>query len=143
MALQRIKGQEVEVLLVVDGEVNASLTDIQDFEVTREFESTSEGYLGEKSNRYDEFYNGYSGSMSLHMSDPGVFDFMQAVQDRAQRREPGTVINIKATLNFPSGERRRVLLQNAFFESIPLNVGGRGEYVSTSLSFKGADVRVI
>lgn len=143
MAQQRIKGQEVEVLLVVNGEVQDTITEVQNFSVTRELSTTEEGYLGEKSNRFDEFYNGYSGSMDVHFATPQVFDLMQSIQDRAQRREPGTVINIKATLNFPSGERRRVLMQDAYFDSIPMNFGGRGEYGSVSLNFKGADVRAI
>lgn len=143
MAQQRIKGQEVEVQLVVDGAVQDSLTAIQNFSVSREFSTTEEGYLSEKANRYDEYYNGFSGSMDLHFSSPDVFDLMQSIQDRAQRRDPGVQINIKATLNFPSGERRRVLLQDCFFDSIPMNFGSRGDYGSVSLNFKGSDVRVI
>jgi len=143
MALQRIKGQEVSVILVVAGVMQDEITDIKSFDVTREFESTEEGYLGETANRYDEFYKGYSGSMELNFGSRAVFDLMTSIQDRAQRREPGTVINIKATLNFPSGERRKVLLQDAFFDSIPMSFGSRGDYGTVSLSFKGADVRVI
>lgn len=143
MAVQRIKGQEVEVLLVVDGQVQDTLTAVKSTEITREFETTEEGYLGEKGDRYDEFYKGYSGSMELHFGDAVVFDFMQAVQDRAQRRTPGTVINIKVTLNFPSGQRRRVMLQDAHFDSLPMSFSGRGEYGTVTLPFKGADVRVI
>ena len=143
MALQRIKGQEVEVILVLNGVVQDSITDVRSFDVGREFETTEEGYLGEKANRYDEFYKGYTGSIELNFGSPDVFDLMQSIQDRAQRREPGTLINIKATLNFPSGERRRVLLQDAFFDSIPMSFGSRGDYGTVSLSFKGADVRVL
>lgn len=143
MAEQRIKGQEVQVLLVVNGEVKDTITEVQNCEFVRELETTEEGYLGEKSNRYDEFYKGYSGNMDLHFSTPDVFDLMQSIQDRAQRRAPGTQINIKATLEFPSGLRRRLLFQNAFFEGMPMSFGGRTEYGTIKLSFKGSDNRVI
>jgi hypothetical protein len=143
MALGRIKGQEVSLSIVVDGEVQSTLTDIQSLEVTRELETTEEGYLGETSKRYDEFYKGYSGSITMHTSSPGVFDFMQAVQDRAQRRTPGTVINIKATLQYPSGDRRRVVMNDAFFDGIPLNFGSQTDYGAITLSFKGSNVNVI
>jgi hypothetical protein len=143
MANQRIKGQEVSIMLTVDGSELKTITEVQNFEVVRELESTEEGYLGETANRYDEFYKGYSGKLDVHTADPAVFDLMQAVQDRAQRRTPGTVINIRATLNYPSGEKRTVMMLDAFFDSIPLNFGSRGDYGSVSLNFKGADVRAL
>ena len=143
MALARIKGQEVEILLVVNGEIQSALTDIQSFEFNQELETTEEGYLGEKGNRYDEFYKGYSGSVSLHNHSPDLFTFFDFVKDRAQRREPGTIVNIKATLNYPSGERQRVLLQDAFFDTMGLSFGSRSEYGATTLNFKGTEFRHI
>jgi hypothetical protein len=50
-ASQRLKGQEVEVLLVVDGEIQDTTTDIRSFEVAAKTELKEEGYLGEKTNR--------------------------------------------------------------------------------------------
>lgn len=143
MALQRIKGQEVEVLLVVDGVVQSTLTDVQSFEVMLDFETLQEGYLGEKSDRFDEVYKGVSGSMDLHNSSPDMWDFFEAVKDRAQRQSPGTVVNVKATLNYPSGERRRAIMQDVFFEGMGIAFGSRTEYGSTKLSFKGSEYRTL
>ena len=142
MANQRIKGQEVEVNVVVDGKVQ-TFTDIQSFEMMSVTETKEEGYLGEKGNRYDEFYKGYTGNFKMHNSDGSVFTFLQAVKDRAQRRTPGTTINIKATLNFPSGDRARVLLSDAFFDEAGVAFGSRDAYGETSFSFKGSDYRVL
>lgn len=143
MAQQRIKGQEVEILFVAKGQVQDTITEVQNFEVVAEFERTDEGYLGEKSDRYDEFYKGYSGSADVHFATPQILDLMQSIQDRAQRREPGTTINIKCTLNFPSGLRRRILLQDAFFGNMPMSFGGRGEYGTVKLDFAGGEKRTI
>ena len=79
----------------------------------------------------------------MHTADSAVFDLMQSIQDRAERREPGTQIVILAVLNYPSGEQRQVVMKDAFFDSIPLNFGSRGDYGSVSLNFKGADVSVL
>jgi len=143
MALQRIKGQEVEVLLVVDGEVQTSLTDIQSFEMMLDFETLQEGYLGEKNDRFDEIYKGVSGSISLHNSSPDTFSFFDTVKQRAQRQSPGTVVNVKATLNYPSGERRRVIVQDAFFDPMGIAFGSRSEYGSTKLDFKASEFRTL
>ncbi len=143
MPNQRLKGQEIVVDVVVAGVIQASLAAVKSFEVTRNFEITEEGYLGEKVDRYDEFFKGYSGKLELHFSDPGVFDFMQLVQDRATRRTPGLIVNIKAALTFPSGARRRLMFPNAFFGDMPMNSPGRGEYATVSLDFKGDIPRAI
>ncbi len=55
---QRIKGQEIEVRLIVDGVLQSTLTDIRSFEVTPKLEKLEEQYLGETTMRYDEIFNG-------------------------------------------------------------------------------------
>lgn len=143
MALQRIKGQEVEVLLVVDGEVQSTLTDIQSFDLNLEFESSEEGYLGEKANRYDEVYKGVSGSIEMHNSSPDTFVFFEKIKDRAQRKSPGTVVNVKASLAYPSGVRRRVIVQDVFFDPMGISFGGRTEFGTTKLDFKSSEFRTL
>lgn len=142
MADQRIKGQEVEILVLKDGQIQ-QFTDIQSFEMTQETETKEEEYLGEKANRYDEIYKGYSFSIGMHNSSPQLFPFLAAIKDRAQRRTPGTTINIKATLNFPSGLRSRVILNDAFFDAAGINFGSRSDYGTTTLPGKGSDFRVL
>lgn len=143
MALQRIKGQEVEVMLVVDGAAQSTLTDIQSFEMMLDFETLEEGFLGEKSNRFDEVYKGVSGSMEMHNSSPDTFTFFEKVKQRAQRQSPGTIVNVKATMNYPSGERRRVILQDVFFDPMGIAFGSRTDYGTTKLDFKGSEYRTL
>jgi len=139
-ASPRIKGQEVEVMLIVDGEVADTVTDVRSFEVAAKLELKEEGYLGEKTNRYDEIFNGVRGRMELHFENQDVFDVMQSIIDRAKRREPGTKINIKSTLNFPNGDRPRILIQDAFFGEMPFNFGSRGDYGTVGVEFSASDI---
>lgn len=143
MPSNRIRGQEVSVLLVVDGTPQSSLTNVQNFEVMLEMEKQEEAYLGETSNRFDEIYKGVSFKMDVHNSDPDLFNFFDAVKSRAQRQTPGVQVNIKATLQYPSGDRRRVIIQDAFFENMGLTFGGRTEYGSTTVSGEASEYRVI
>ena len=139
MADQRIKGQEVEVILVVDGKAQDTITDVRSFEIGLKTELKEEGYLGEKTNRYDEIFNGVRGRMELNFENQDVFSLFTAVLDRAKRRTPGTQINVKATLNFPNGDRPRVLIPNVFFGEIPMNFGSRGDYGTVGLEFAAED----
>lgn len=139
MADQRIKGQEVEVIIIVDGEAQDTITDVRSFEIAVKTELKEEGYLGEKTNRYDEIFNGIRGRMELHFENQDIFDLFTSVKDRAKRRTPGTQINLKATLNFPNGERPRVFIPNVFFGEMPMNFGGRGDYGTVGLEFSAED----
>lgn len=140
---QRIKGQEVELLIVTNGVPTTSLTDIRSFTVTPRFELKEEGYLGETSMRFDEIFNGVSFDMELHFEDDGIFDFIQTIKDRAERRVPGTTINVKATLNFPNGQRPRILLKNCFFGETPIGFGSRSDYGTFKLDGRCTDIAVL
>ena len=140
---QRIKGQEVEVLIVVNGVPQVSLTDIRNFTVTPRLELLEEQYLGETSMRFDEIFNGVAFDMELHFEDTGVLDFAQIVKDRAERRTPGTTINVKATLNFPNGERPRIILKDCFFGEFPIGFGGRSEYGTFRIEGRCTDFAVL
>lgn len=142
-AAPRIRGEDVEVMIVVDNAIDTTFTDIKSVEVSYDFEIKEEGYVGEKSNRYDDIYKGASGKISMHNSTPALFDFFQKIKNRAQRRTPGVKVNIKATLNYPSGERRRVIMQDVFFDPMGLNFAGRTEYGASDLSFKCSEPRVL
>ncbi len=143
MADQRIKGQETEVVMVENGNPLNTIRDIQSFDMEANLEILSEGYLGETTDRKDEKYNGFTGSIAMHFSNPDVLDLTRRIIDRARRREPGLIINIKTTLQFPNGVRTRVLLKDCFFGAIPMSFGGRGEYGTITLPVEGGDYSVI
>lgn len=140
---QRIKGQEVEVAIVVNGVIQQLLNDIRSFSVTPAFEIKEEEYLGETSKRFDEIFNGVSFDMELHFENSGVLDFMTTVKDRAERRTPGTVINVKTTLNFPNGDRRRIVLKDCFFGDMPINFSARSDYGTFKIDGKCTDIAIL
>lgn len=140
---QRIRGQEVKVFVLVNGDTNTSLTDVRNFEVTPKFTKLEEGYLGETSKRYDEIFEGLDFSLELHTEDPGVLDFISVVRERAVDRTSKTVINIQSLLQFANGSQRNVILKDCYFENMPINVGGRSEYVSLKLAGSCSDFETI
>lgn len=139
MADQRIKGQEVEVLLVVNNIVQATITDVRSAEFAAKFDILQEGYLGETTDRYDEIYKGMRGTLEFHFENEDVFTLLQSIVDRARRRTPGTLINIKAALNFPNGQRPRIIVRDTHFGEIPFNFGDRAAYGSMKLDFGASD----
>lgn len=143
MADQRIKGQEVELVVIADGVPVEAVTTIKSFELEDQLETKSEGYLGETTNRADSVYNGIRGSFEVHSATKSIFTFIQTAVDKARRRVPGARINIKVTLNFPNGERARVVIPEAEFGAMPMSFPSRGDYGSWRMEFIAAEKRVI
>lgn len=140
---QRIKGQEVEVLLVVNGEPQGALFDIKSFELAFQQEILTEGYIGETTDRRDSIFKGVSGRFEAHVENESFLQFFTALIDKARRRVPGTQINIKVTLNFPNGDRPRILIPDAEFGELPLNFGGRSDYGAVSITFEAAEASIL
>ncbi|KKN72083.1 hypothetical protein LCGC14_0414780 [marine sediment metagenome] len=136
MARQRIKGQEVEVIAIINGVPQASLSAIRSFSMTYQMEIKSEGYLGEKTNRRDSVFNGIAARMELHTNDPGILTTINSIVDKARRRVPGVVINVKVTLNFPSGRRARVVIPNVEFGDIEVATSSRTDYTTVTMPFE-------
>jgi len=140
---QRIKGQEVSLSVIIDGRALEAAADFRSFEVAPKLDKKEEGYLGETTNRYDEIFNGVRGRAELHFESQEIFTLMQAVIDRATRRTPGVQVNIKATLQFPNGQRLRVALRDVVFGEMPINFGSRADYGAMTLDFECSNIAVI
>lgn len=142
MAAQRIKGQEVNILIVRGGVFEDSLTDIQNFNVELDLEIKKQGYLGEKTDRRDEVFNGVKYDMELHLHSQAFMNFVSAVLDRAKRINPDLVFNITGVLNFPDGTTPTFLIPDVKFGAIPMNVPSRGEYVKIKLQGEADDLKL-
>ena len=140
MADNRVRGQEVEAILVVDGVAQTTITDIRSFEVAVKLETKEEAYLGETTNRYDTIYNGARGRMEFHYENADVFTMVTSLIDVAKRRTPGVQVNVKATLNFSNGDRPIILVSDVQFGEIPFNFASRSDYGTFSLEFQASDV---
>lgn len=137
---QRIKGQDVNLTLTVNGALKKSVTDIKSLELTSQLSILTEGYLGETSNRRDSIFNGVKGKIEFHLEDPAILDVIREIVNAARARVAGVKVTITSVLNFPSGVTRIVTIPNAFFGDIPINFGSREAYGMSSLDFEAEDV---
>lgn len=142
MPAQRIKGQEVSVLIVTDGALEAELTDIQNFNAEMMVEQIAQGYLGEKTERHDDIYKGTKGDFEMNHHSQDWFTFINAIISRAKRETPDVKFNISAILSFPNGQTPTVLFPDAKFGALPLNIGSRGDYLKTKVDFVVDDFEV-
>jgi hypothetical protein len=139
----RIRGQEVTVTIVANGQPLTTMNDVKSFEVSLEFDRQEESYLGETAPRFDELAKGFKGSMELHLENQDFIGFMQTILDRANRRNTNIKINIQATLAFPNGDRPKFFGNDCFFGALPLSFGGREQYGSLKLDFAGSSARLV
>lgn len=135
MTAQRIKGQEVSIIITRDGDLESELTDIENFNGILDLEVKSQGYLSEKTNRKDEVFNGVKFDFEMNAHSADFFDFQAAIIDRAKRNTPDVVFNIAGVFSFPSGEVRKMIYPDCKFGPMPIQVPGRGEYVK--MKFEG------
>ena len=143
MADQRLKGQETELRLIVDNNVQDTITDIRSMNISIQLAILQEGYLGETTMRRDEVFNGVTGSIELHIENEDIFTLLNSIVNRARRREPGVKINAKTSVRFPNGQNKIIMISNIFFGEIPFGFGGRAEYVTTSLHFEAEDYQIL
>lgn len=137
----RVKGQEVSILFTgPEGEIELAAR--QSFEATVLLDTLSEGYLGETTERKDDVYRGIEGRLSIHLETDAYLTLIQTAKERSQRQRAG-VFNLSAVMSFPSGEIRRVFIEDVKFGNFPLNVGGRDEYVTGEINFAADDFRTL
>lgn len=140
---KRIKGQETEIVVLKDNAPVVAITAIRSHSVTFNNDVLTEEYLGETSVRKDAIFKGIAGNIEAHLDDPDFFDFVVAVNDKNRSRTPNTQINVKTTLQFSDGRRRRVVAPDVEFGNIPLNFASRSDYGTYTLDYEGGDVSFV
>lgn len=142
MSAQRIKGQEVSILVVRDTVLETELTDILNFNAEFTLEQIAQGYLGEKTERHDEIYKGTKGDFEMHTHSQDWITFVAAIKDRAQRNTPDTIFNISAVMSYPNGQTPTILFPDVKFGAVPLNLGSRQDYKKIKIDFVCDDFEV-
>ena len=140
---QRIKGQEVELVMLQDGSPQDNLTFGQSLEFTFKTETLQEGYLGETTDRYDTIFKGINGKIKFHYDNPTFLRIINDIIAKARRRTPGTRFNVKSTMNFPSGTRARVIIRDIEFGNLPVGFASRSDYGTFDLDFSASDAQVL
>jgi hypothetical protein len=82
--------------------------------------------------------------MEVQLETQQFTELITRIKDRAQRRTPAEEqFNALMTMQFPNGERPRISVENLFFGSIPVAVGGRDEYVTVRIEAESNEGRFI
>lgn len=136
MTQQRLKGQEVRIVVNLNGRTMSAIDSVGSFGDTTEFEIKSDGFLGEPVNRFDEILNGYGGDFEIQITTSLWIVLQQAIRARATRAQPGYVFNVIRTELFPSGDSLVITYVDVHWGEQPTTIGGRGEYVKIKASFK-------
>lgn len=139
---QRVKGQEARITFTSPAGAETALSAIQSFEFEVQTEILSEGYLGETTERKDDIFKGTRGRCTLHIESQDYLRFVERVKNRSQRRTPADAkFSAVCALQLPNGQRPRVLIDDLFFGPLPVNIGGRDEYIEATIEFESSDLR--
>lgn len=139
MTEARLKGQEISIRCLQDGQLIVSLDSIASFNDEVALEIKEDGFLGEPTNRFDEILNGYGGDFEMQVTNTGYLGWQAAIIARAQRRTPGIVFNVVRTDLYPSGDSAIFTYRDVKWGAMPTSVGARGEYQKIKAAFKCSD----
>ncbi len=137
-----IKGQETLFTLTSPGGLEETIDKIKDASFTFDMEIITEQYLGQVADEFDDIFRGVSVELTFNIRSPKVFDLVERIVSRAQRRSAANeTFSVCSNLKFPNGERRRMLFPDLKFAEIPANIGARDEYAEGKFSMKGSSYR--
>ncbi len=129
----RVRGQEVELRVIKDSVLYDTITKITSFTAEPMLEIQSQGFLGGMTEEKDEIFNGCKFGFEAQLDGPEWFDMQQAIIKRSQRITPDVKFTIVATLYFSNGQTRIMVIPDAKFGAIPMNVGSRKDYVTVKI----------
>jgi hypothetical protein len=141
--MSRIKGQEVEIVMLVDGAPREQLAFAQSLDFTFKTERKEEGFLNETTNRYDTVFNGVEGKTQHQFDTPEPFNIVRLIVNKARARTPGTEFNLRCTMRFGNGQKARIVFRDVSFGALPFSVGNRTDYVKFSLDFACSEAQVL
>lgn len=129
MTTERIKGQEYTTIIVLNSQVQDTLTCVSDFEGEVTLEVLKKGYLGERTDRTDMVMKGAKFNYGLDTFTQDWITFVQAIQAKAQRTAPNTQINISGVFEYTNGDTPSILFGNCSFGPIPFKAGARNQFI--------------
>ncbi len=138
------RGDDIIIRTTVDGEEQASLENVDSFDSTVDLRMIEEQFLGRKGIDVSEIHDGCSGTLTVTIGKPGVFDFIEAVFQRATRQTFGTVFNFMEQIAFPSGEVRILIYRDVAFGAFAMPVPGRDQHKKLTIPWKtGEPLQVV
>lgn len=136
---QRIRGQETEVRIIKDGVLYDTITKITKFNAELMLEVKSQGFLGGTTEEKDEIFNGVKYGFEAQLDSGTWFVMEDAIIKRAKRLTPDVQFTIVTTLYFSSGETKLMVIPDAKFGAIPLDIPERKDYVTVKIDGEASD----
>lgn len=144
MAEKRIKGQEVTLNIIEDGQLQGRIAAQKDAEVRFELEVLESDFLGDKTTRFDSVFKGMSIRTAGELANRTAIDLFQRIVLKAQRRVGGALtVEIVMVLVFPNGDLVLISIPDIDFTAIPVTVGGRTEFLEFTLEGKASDFQIL
>lgn len=134
---ERIRGQENFILITVNNQLVDRIDSITEFSYTVELDTLEENFLGETQPRFDSIAKGTSLAIAGQFANDQFFTLQDAIVGVAERRVGTTTqIDIGSTYVFPNGDLVNLAFRNVYFGAIPVNTGGREDFISWNLEGK-------
>lgn len=141
---QRILGQEISIAIIVDNALQTTIDSIKSAEIEFEQELIEEGYLGETSDRVDSVFKLIRVNITTDMNSADYLELADAIVARSQNRAGGVVrIDVVGSFAFPNGDFPSIVVNDVFFENLPITIGGRAELTEFSLSGKSSSYKLV
>lgn len=139
MADKRFAGQEARLDLINSSTQDPLLAEVHlvSLNWTSEIELVKRDFFGRTGPVYREFADGYSVEAELELNDAAqIVLFLNFIQGRGKGLQTDT-IQLSCQYVNPFGEGFRVVFPETAFEPIALNLGGRKDFLKTTLKGKG------
>ena len=136
---QRIRGQEVTLRFLIDGErQEGSWFKVTEFEVTPRTDINEEDFIGEQSSDLDIQHHGFDFSFGLQIQDQRVMNFLTDIVDREANHEQHPVITmtVQTVFRTPGSIDQVETYRDVFLKLGASGFSGRKEYVTASFEGK-------
>lgn len=135
----RLKGQEVYIYLLVNGQQVSSISAFGSMSDSTEFEIKEDGFLGDKTDRFDNVKKGYTIDFEIQLTTADWIDFETAIDQKATRIAPANVFNIVRVDNYSDGSNILYTYKDVSFGPIAKSTPSRTDFVKVKFQGKCSD----
>lgn len=138
-ASTRIRGQEVTLQMVVNGQLKAgSFTQVESFKWTPRDELSESDFMGEHESENDFMHHGVDFNFVCHEKDSAITDLYLTLVENDRQGLAHPVINMIAIYKYrdQSQPSKTLLFQNCVVKLDDSDFGDRKSYVKNSFSGK-------
>jgi len=136
MTWQRLKGQEVEIRVISNGDILHVIKAVGSFNEQVMLEALQDGFLGEVVDRFDDILKGYGGDTEFQIHTAVWSKFQEDIVSRAQRKYPNMQFNVGVTEFYSDGSTRALTYVDVQFGQQTLSIASRSDYVKVKIEFK-------